>query len=58
MAGAFRTVSYEAVYVITGMLPIELVVEKRARIYRRLREDQNVNRCDLAREEHLETMER
>ena len=58
VAGAFRTVSYEAVYVITGMSSIELVVEERTKIYQRLREDQDVNRCDLAGEEHRETMER
>ena len=55
VAHAFRTVSYEAVCVISGMPPIELIVEERARIYRRLREDRNAIRRDVMTEEQLET---
>ena len=55
---AFRTVSYEAACVISGMPPIERVVEERARTYRRLREDRNANRHGITREEQLETIVR
>ena len=55
VARAFRTVSYDAVCVIAGMPPIELMAQERARIYRRKRDG-----CTLksvyTKEEKDETM--
>ena len=58
VASAFRTVSYEAVCVISGMPPIELIVEERSRIYNRLQGDRNANRRGVTREEQVVTTAR
>ena len=54
---AFRTVSYAALYVITDMPPIELVTEKRAKVYQRLQGGRDVNRRVVAKEEQATTTE-
>ena len=44
MATAYRTVSHEALCIITGMTPIELKIEKATQIYQANRVNKNGNK--------------
>lgn len=54
IASAYRTVSYEAVLVIAGVIPIDLLANERKRIYERSRE---VGREKAAAEARVSTMQ-
>jgi len=43
MAKAYRTVSHEALCVLTGMTPIEIKIEEAAQLYHAIRGNRNTN---------------
>lgn len=58
VARAFRTVSYDAVCIISEMMPIHLMAEERAEIYRRRCAQPAVDRRTIAEESRTVSMER
>lgn len=56
VARAFRTVSYEAACVVAGMVPIELLVDERTRLYRKRKTGENGGNQSLREEEHVKTL--
>lgn len=53
VACAFRTVSYEAVCVISGMLPIDILAEKQQRIYKWYDSNQQTRSMDIEKEREI-----
>ncbi|XP_015112259.1 uncharacterized protein LOC107037939 [Diachasma alloeum] len=57
VASAYRTVSEDAVCVISGMLPIEVLAEERRSLYRR-RKSEALSAIELSTEERRKSLQR